>query len=122
MNRVDLEVRRPGDFAWRGKIAGLSGGMAGEAAGDVTLTVRNGKVLGRIMVPGVVYRIVPVAGGGHRMKEIEEMILDEPFETLELDAQPELRKIVREDMMRDKAGETGSGRSARRLPPSPATR
>lgn len=97
VDRVDLEVRRPGDFAWRGKIANL----AGEAAGDVTLTVRDGKVLGRIMVPGVAYRIVPAAGGGHRMEEIEEMILDEPFETLELDAQPELRQIVRQEMVRE---------------------
>jgi hypothetical protein len=118
VDRVDLEVRRPGDFAWRGKIANL----AGEAAGDVTLTVRNGKVLGRIMVPGAAYRIVPVAGGGHRMEEIEEMILDEPFETLELDAQPELREIVRQEMMRDKAvskmGETaGSGPFRAATPP-----
>lgn len=115
VDRVDVEVRRAGDFAWRGKISNLSG----DVAGDVTLTVRNGKVLGRIMVPGAAYRIVPAEGGGHRMEEIEEMILDEPFETLELDAQPELRRIVRQEMMREKGvSETaGSGPFRAGTPP-----
>ncbi|HJX28104.1 MAG TPA: M12 family metallo-peptidase, partial [Thermoanaerobaculia bacterium] len=113
VDRVDVEMRRAGDFAWRGRIADLSG----EVAGDVTLTVRDGKVLGRIMVPGAAYRIVPAAGGGHRMEEIEEMVLDEPFEALELDAQPELRRIVRQEMMRDRAGETGSGPLRAATPP-----
>lgn len=118
VDRVDLEVRRAGDFAWRGRIANL----AGETAGDVTLTVRNGKVLGRIMVPGAAYRIVPMAGGGHRMEEIEEMILDEPFETLELDAQPELRKIVRQEMMRDRSVAETTGSGPFRAAPPPISR
>jgi hypothetical protein len=78
-DRSDLEVRGQGDFAWRGRIAG----MAGEAAGDVTLTVRDGRVLGRIVVPGAAWRIVPAPEGGHRMEAIEEVPLDEP-ETLDL--------------------------------------
>lgn len=68
-DRSDLEVRGPGDFAWRGRI--------GESEGDVTLTVRNGRVLGRIVVPGAAYRIVPGEDGGHRMVKIEETPLDE---------------------------------------------
>jgi len=74
-DRSDLEVRGQGDFAWRGRIGG-------ETAGDVTLTVRDGRVLGRIMVPGAVYRIVP-ANGGHRMERVEE-ISSEDFETFDL--------------------------------------
>ncbi|HWM93158.1 MAG TPA: M12 family metallo-peptidase [Thermoanaerobaculia bacterium] len=73
-DRSDLEVRGQGDFAWRGRIAGL----LGEAAGDVTLTVQDGRVLGRIVVPGAAWRIVPVPEGGHRMEELEEVPLDEP--------------------------------------------
>src|SRR5215203_2164740 len=52
-DRSDLEVRGPGDFAWRGRISSI----LGEAAGDVTLTVRDGRVVGRITVPGAAYRI-----------------------------------------------------------------
>lgn len=73
-DRTDLEVRGSGDFAWRGRIAGL----LEETAGDVTLTVRDGRVLGRIVTPGAAWRIVPEPGGGHRMEEVEEMPLDEP--------------------------------------------
>lgn len=68
-DRSDLEVRGPGDFAWRGRI--------GASTGDVTLTVRNGQVLGRIVVPGAAYRIVPAGDGGHRMLKIEETPLEE---------------------------------------------
>lgn len=80
-DRSDLEVRGQGDFAWRGKIAG----MAGEVTGDVTLTVRNGRVLGRIVVPGAAFRIVPAAEGGHRMERIEEEEVPlEDFEMLDV--------------------------------------
>lgn len=78
-DRTDLEVRGNGDFAWRGRIAGL----LGEAEGDVTLTVRDGRVLGRIVVPGAAWRIVPAPEGRHRMEAVEEIPLDEP-ETLDL--------------------------------------
>src|SRR6266545_2199135 len=40
VDRTDLEVRGAGDFAWRGRIAGAGGAPAG----DVVLTVRNGRV------------------------------------------------------------------------------
>jgi peptidyl-Asp metalloendopeptidase len=72
VDRTDLEVRGPGDYAWRGRIAGDDG----MPAGDVVLTVRDGRVLGRIMVPGAAYRIVPAAGGGHRMSAVDERRLD----------------------------------------------
>ena len=77
--RSDLEMRGEGDYAWRGKIADILGNVEG----DVTLTVRNGQVLGRISVPGAVYRIVP-AEGGHRMEKIEEEMPAEDFETLDV--------------------------------------
>lgn len=77
-NRSDLEVRGEDDYAWRGRIAGF----LGEVEGDVTLTVREGRVLGRISVPGAVYRIVP-ADGGHRMEKVEEMAMED-FETLDV--------------------------------------
>lgn len=73
-DRTDLEVRGKGDFAWRGRIAGL----LEESEGDVTLTVRDGRVLGRIVVPGAAWRIVPDPEGGHRMEALEEIPLDEP--------------------------------------------
>jgi hypothetical protein len=83
-DRSDLEVRGPGDFAWRGRISKIDiAGIGGETAGDVTLTVRDGRVLGRISVPGAAYRIVPAPEGGHRMEAVEEIPLDEP-ETLDL--------------------------------------
>lgn len=72
VDRTDLEVRRAGDSTWRGRIAGPSG----EPAGDVVLTVRDGRVLGTIMVPGATWRIVPEEGGGHRMREVDESHLD----------------------------------------------
>ena len=78
VDRNDVEMRGPGDFAWRGRIAGADG----QPAGDVVLTVRDGRVLGRVMVPGVVYRILPVAGAafdkeiGHRMSKVVENNLD----------------------------------------------
>lgn len=75
VDRTDVERRGPGDFAWRGRIAGEDGAPAG----DVVLTVRNGKVLGRVMVSGIAYRIFPAVGGGHRMAEVEEA----PFEEIE---------------------------------------
>jgi peptidyl-Asp metalloendopeptidase len=93
-DRSDLEVRGQGDFAWRGRIAGI----LGEAAGDVTLTVRDGRVLGRITVPGAVYRIVPAAEGGHRMEAVEEMPLDEP-ETLDL--------VPLSEMLEEQEGDEG---------------
>jgi hypothetical protein len=78
-------MRGPGDYAWRGRIAGVDG----KPAGDVVLTVRDGRVLGRVMVPGAAYRILPAAGGGHRMLKVEESRLDlaEPHELVRL---PEL--------------------------------
>jgi peptidyl-Asp metalloendopeptidase len=79
VDRNDVEMRGPGDFAWRGRIAGADG----QPAGDVVLTVRDGRVLGRVMVPGVVYRILPVAGGGHQMSKVVENSLDF-FEKLDL--------------------------------------
>ncbi len=85
--RSDLEMRGPGDFAWRGRIGNFDiAGIGGEAAGDVTLTVRDGRVLGRITVPGAVYRIVPAAEGGHRMDRVEETPFEdfETFETFDL--------------------------------------
>jgi hypothetical protein len=85
VERADLERRGPGDFAWRGRIAGPDG----TPAGDVVLTVRNGRVLGRIMVPGTAYRIVPVAGGGHQMSEVDDSLLDFS-EKLDLVRLPEL--------------------------------
>ncbi|HYU35100.1 MAG TPA: zinc-dependent metalloprotease family protein [Thermoanaerobaculia bacterium] len=72
VDRTDLEVRGAGDFAWRGRIAGAGGAPAG----DVVLTVRNGRVVGRVMVPGAAYQIDPVAGGEHRMSRIDESRLD----------------------------------------------
>jgi len=91
-DRSDLEVRGPGDFAWRGRISSI----LGEAAGDVTLTVRDGRVVGRITVPGAAYRIVPTAEGGHRMEAVEEIPLDEP-ETLDLVPLSEILEEQEED-------------------------
>jgi hypothetical protein len=85
VERTDVEMRGPGDYAWRGRITGADG----TPAGDVVLTVRDGRVLGRVMVPGAAYRIFPVAGGAHRMAAVDESRLDGP-EKLELVPLPEL--------------------------------
>jgi hypothetical protein len=74
VDRTDVEMRGPGDYAWRGRIAGTDG----KPAGDVVLTVRNGRVLGSVMVPGASYRISPAAGGGHRMAEVVDDGLERP--------------------------------------------
>lgn len=87
-DRSDLEVRGPGDFAWRGRIADFAG-LAEEVAGDVTLTVKDGRVLGRITVPGAAYRIVPGEDGSHRMVAVEEIGMDD-FEVLDLAPMPKL--------------------------------
>jgi hypothetical protein len=89
VRRTDLEVRRPGDYAWRGKIAGPQGGTAG----DVVLTVRDGRVLGWIMVPGAAWRIVPAEEGGHRMREAEESPLDRS-ELLDLEPRQDLLEAL----------------------------
>jgi peptidyl-Asp metalloendopeptidase len=89
VQRTDLEVRRPGDFAWRGRIANA----AGETAGDVVLTVRDGRVLGWIMVPGASYRIVPAIEGGHRMLEAGESPLDRS-EILEMEPRRKLLEAL----------------------------
>ena len=110
VDRTDVEMRGPGDFAWRGRIAGADG----KPAGDVVLTVRNGKVLGRIMVPGGAYRILPAAGGGHRMAEVEES----PF-----DASERLDLIPLPDLLGGVESRSGAGLLARAAPrPSPISR
>lgn len=86
VDRTDLEVRRPGDSTWRGRIAGPSG----EPEGDVVLTVRDGRVLGTIMVPGATWRIAPEVEGGHRMREIDESSLDR----FEIDDRTPLQGLV----------------------------
>jgi hypothetical protein len=88
MDRTDLEMRGPRDYAWRGRIVGADG----TPAGDVVLTVRDGRVLGRVMVPGAAYRIFPVAGGGHRMAAVDESRL-EFSETLDVVRLPELDRM-----------------------------
>jgi hypothetical protein len=85
VDRTDVERRGPGDFAWRGRIAGPDG----KPAGDVVLTVRDGRVLGRVMVAGAAYRIFPAAGGGHRMAAVRQKVLD-VSEKLDLIPQAEL--------------------------------
>lgn len=86
-DRSDLEVRGRGDFVWRGRIADVFG----DVEGDVTLTVRDGRVLGRINVPGMAYRIVPAADGGHRLVAVDESRMDD-FEALDLAPMPKLRE------------------------------
>ena len=71
VKRLDMELRRTGDFAWRGRVLDAAGGTDG----NVTLTVRDGRMMGRIVVPGTSYQIVPV-DGGHRLVEIDESLLD----------------------------------------------
>lgn len=67
VKRLDMELRRAGDFAWRGSVLDAAGGHAG----NVTLTVQDGRMMGRIVVSGAAYQIVPV-DGGHRLVEVDE--------------------------------------------------
>ncbi len=72
--RTGLEQRSAGDFAWRGQVLDPSG--AEEPFGSVTLTMKNGAVLGRVSVPGASYQIAPAAGGGYRLVEVDDTQLD----------------------------------------------
>jgi hypothetical protein len=87
-------------------------------AGDVVLTVRDGRVLGWVMVPGAAYRIFPVAGGGHRMAAIEEGRLDGP-EKLELIPLPELLEGI--ETLSEAGSEAGAEAGLlAKAPPRPA--
>lgn len=75
VERTEVERRGARDFTWRGAV--LDPGGSGEPSGYVTLTVRDGKVRGRITAAGAPsYEILPVEGGGHRLVQIDEALLD----------------------------------------------
>ena len=58
VERTDLERRGRRDYAWRGRMVNAKG----EVNGHVTLTVWKSYVIGRIVTPGKVWRIVPEKG------------------------------------------------------------
>jgi hypothetical protein len=58
VERTDLERRGRRDYAWRGRMVNAKG----EVNGHVTLTVWKNYVIGRIVTPGKIWRIVPEQG------------------------------------------------------------
>lgn len=58
VERTDLERRGRRDYAWRGRMVDAKG----QVNGHVTLTVWKSYVIGRIVTPGKVWRIVPEQG------------------------------------------------------------
>ena len=72
--RTGVELQGTDGLAWRGNVLDPAGGE--EAYGSVTLTVKNGVVLGRISVPGASYQIAPAADGSYRLAEIDDTKLD----------------------------------------------
>lgn len=67
IERTDVERRGRRDYAWRGQMRNAKG----EVNGYVTLTVLKNMVVGRIVTPGKVYRIVP-GKGRHWLAEAVE--------------------------------------------------
>jgi hypothetical protein len=55
VQRTDVERRGPGDYAWRGRMFDEKG----QVNGYVTLTVWKNRVMGRIVTPGKIWKIVP---------------------------------------------------------------
>lgn len=72
--RTGVELQGTDGLAWRGKVLDPAGGE--EAYGSVTLTVKNGRVMGRISVPGASYQIAPAADGSYRLVEVDDTKLD----------------------------------------------
>ncbi|HTQ80083.1 MAG TPA: M12 family metallo-peptidase, partial [Thermoanaerobaculia bacterium] len=64
------ERRGPGDETWRAKLA--KEGEAGAPEGQLVLTSRGGRTAATILSPSGVFRIEPLAAGGHHMEEIDE--------------------------------------------------
>jgi hypothetical protein len=58
VERTDVERRGRRDYAWRGRMFNAKG----EVNGSVTLTVWKNRVMGRIVTPGKVWKIVPEKG------------------------------------------------------------
>ena len=65
--RTGLERRGARDFTWRGKVLAPDG-----VTGTATLTVQDGWMAGRIVVPGGgAYVVVPAADGGHWLRALD---------------------------------------------------
>jgi len=60
--RTGFERRSPDDYTWRGRLIG-----PGEKGGDIVLTAKDGAVAGIIFTARGVYRLIPRAGGEHRL-------------------------------------------------------
>ncbi len=60
--RTGFERRSPGDYTWKGRLIG-----AREKGGDAVLTVKDGAVSGVFFTAGGLYRVIPRAGGEHRL-------------------------------------------------------
>jgi Metallo-peptidase family M12B Reprolysin-like len=58
VERTDVERRGRRDYAWRGRMVNTKG----EVDGFVTLTVWKGRMRGRIVTPGRVWKILPAEG------------------------------------------------------------
>ncbi|MCZ6778778.1 MAG: hypothetical protein O7F16_07390, partial [Acidobacteria bacterium] len=62
--RTRLEERSAGDYTWRGRLVGP---QEKKTAGDVVLTVKDGAAAGVLYTSRGVYRLIPRAGGEHRL-------------------------------------------------------
>ncbi len=59
-----VEVARPGQYVWRGTLAGVEDGA-------VTVSVTDGVAVGSITMPGAQYRIRYAGGGVHVVDEVD---------------------------------------------------
>ena len=62
--RTRLEERSAGDYTWRGHLIGI---RERSVKGDVVLTVKDGAAAGVLYTSRGVYRLLPRAGGEHRL-------------------------------------------------------
>ena len=61
-----VERRGPRELTWRGELK-----LAGATAGTATLTASGDLLTGVITLPSALYQILPAAGGGHLLAEID---------------------------------------------------
>ncbi|MEE8523316.1 MAG: PKD domain-containing protein, partial [Thermoanaerobaculia bacterium] len=67
---TDFEHRAPGRYVWRGEILETPDSAPFDV-GEVTLTVHDGFLVGRLVTPSGTYTVQPRAAGGHSIARVD---------------------------------------------------
>ncbi len=94
IERTDVERRGRRDYAWRGRTVNAKG----EVDGYVTLTVLKDRVIGRIVTPGKIWKIVPDKGRHWLAQAVKQEL---PCGT---DGQSEVASLVRKKAASEMGG------------------